>query len=135
MEQVSGGARPRQGTGCCYGGEPQVVTENSLFPHTRVPPGAHTCCQSRPCSHPLPVPGVAPIALGCQWVGAVAASPNRPSGLLHLPLLLRGNRGQQPPLAPIAGNGPVQTRCQRQPHSHLQPEPPLAPTASTRCQS
>ncbi|ELK38026.1 Protein phosphatase inhibitor 2 [Myotis davidii] len=73
----------------------------------------HTSCwyQSH-CSHPLLGPAPAPITQHRRWVRAAAASPYHPSGLLHLPLLLRGNRYWQPPLTPTAGNGAAaHTHC------------------------
>ncbi|ELK33183.1 Vesicle transport through interaction with t-SNAREs like protein 1B [Myotis davidii] len=68
-----------------------------------------------PCSHLLPAPGTTPIARHCQQVQVAVAGPNRPSGIRHLPLLLRGDRGSSrclhlltapAPLTPAAGAGP-----------------------------
>ncbi|KAK1336681.1 hypothetical protein QTO34_002715 [Cnephaeus nilssonii] len=61
--------------------------------------------------HPVPVP----IARHHQRVQVAAVSPDRPSGLFHLPLLLRGYRDSshhshpltaRAPLTPAAGTGP-----------------------------
>ncbi|ELK24520.1 hypothetical protein MDA_GLEAN10009456 [Myotis davidii] len=69
VEQVSGGAKPKQGASRCHRDEPLVVTENSLLPCAVVLPSAqpaastgptHTRCQ-RP-EPPLALPVLAPIA-------------------------------------------------------------------------
>ncbi|ELK28648.1 Calcium-dependent secretion activator 1 [Myotis davidii] len=58
----------------------------------------HICCWrwSRH-SHTLPVPVASP-SLSAINDASGAASPNCPSGLLHLPLLARSDQGRQPPL-------------------------------------
>nr|KAF6330302.1 hypothetical protein mMyoMyo1_012293 [Myotis myotis] len=103
VEHVSGVARPR---------EPVTVIRVSLWWLLKI------LSSHAPWSHLALTP---------------IASPDRPSGLLHLPLLLRGDWGRQPPLTPTAGNGPTCTRCRRWSHcSHPLPTPaPLAPTAGT----
>ncbi|ELK34357.1 hypothetical protein MDA_GLEAN10023727 [Myotis davidii] len=112
VEQVSRGARLRREADHCQWGKPLVVTENSLLLRTTVPLGTHTCCQSL---HLLLAPAPLVPTAGAQHppncsVLSVGASsgfgPNRPSGLLHLLLLLlpRGNQGRQPP---AASNGPL----------------------------
>ncbi|ELK27639.1 hypothetical protein MDA_GLEAN10010803 [Myotis davidii] len=79
-------------------------------------------------------PVLAPITPHCQRVQVVAASPNYPSGLLHLPRLLRDDLNWHPPLAPAVGNGPTRTYCRHQSrHSNpLLVPTTLAPTAGAR---
>lgn len=105
VKQVSGGARPRRGSGHCHWSEPMVVTENSLFPCTAVPPGACTCCWHRSCLHPLPAPGASPdhsvpsvdASGSCQPRLHLRASPPSPAP--------EGRLRQQPLLTPAAGAG------------------------------
>ncbi|KAK1341290.1 hypothetical protein QTO34_017694 [Cnephaeus nilssonii] len=100
--------------------------------------GACTCYWRQPHSHPLlalelpltPLlaPGTGPDS---SVLSAGGCQPRSPSGLLHLPLLLRGDQGQQLPLAPAAGDGPTHIHYWHWSH-HLHPLPapaPLAPTA------
>ncbi|KAK1341537.1 hypothetical protein QTO34_017952 [Cnephaeus nilssonii] len=101
VEQVSGGARPRRGAGSCHRGEPLKIIcscmprfRPALAPAASTGPACSHCRHWNCRLHLLPAPG---------------ASPNCPSELLHLPLLLKGNRGQQPPLTSAASDGPAST--------------------------
>ncbi|ELK35043.1 Zinc finger CCHC domain-containing protein 5 [Myotis davidii] len=80
-----------------------------------VPPDAHTYCRR---------PVLVLIAQRHQRVQAAAAGPSHLSGLLHLPLLLRGDGGWQLPLTPTASDGPTHicSWCQSC-HSHPLPVP------------
>lgn len=148
VDQVSRGTRLRRSAGLCHQGETLVVTENPVLPHATVPLGAHTCYWRRPRSHPLPMPG--PLLASnastqcwsdCSAPLVVASSgccqPQPPLRAFHLPLLLRSNPVQQPPLAPAASNGPAHT-CGWHWSSCTHPLPvptPLTPTARARATS
>ncbi|ELK31206.1 Protein SREK1IP1 [Myotis davidii] len=109
------------GASHCHGGEPLVVTENSLLPHATVPPGTCTHCQRWPHTHLprsyrqlAPEPPLAPTASawcrsrslgaisGCEWqllaLISLRVSPFPPAP--------EGQSRQQLLLTPAAGTGP-----------------------------
>lgn len=93
-------------------GEPLVVTKNSLLLHSAIPPSTCTRYQQQSChSHPMLVPSTGPNC-STPSAGASGCGPNHPSGFLHLPLLLRGDRSRQMPLPPTANDSPARTCCQ-----------------------
>lgn len=109
------GHQTKAGPGCYHWGEPMVVTENSLFPCTAIPPGACTCLYCY--WHPAP----ALITQCHQWMQVVAV-PQLPLRASPLHPALRGAIG-------IAAATYTCWWCQ--PHSHLLLAP--APVARHWC--
>ncbi|ELK33579.1 hypothetical protein MDA_GLEAN10018633 [Myotis davidii] len=111
------GHQTRLGTGCCHGGEPLMVTENSLLPCSTVPPSACTCYLCQPphiccwCqSHHSCLLSALSASPDCS-VSSVGASgsyrPQTPLRASPFPPAPEGQLGQQLPLAPLTAPAPL----------------------------